>query len=148
MKQSRTRKKVISIGLLFMLLGILMVTSSSAAPLNQTTLEITEVKGGFGIVSASVKNIGNETAEAIIMTIAVNGGFFGKINLTKVCSGCGNCSNTILPDAVKTESTAEAGRIFGIGPITISVSVEASNAAKVEKAFTGFVLGPLVIIPQ
>jgi hypothetical protein len=148
MKSTRNLKKAIRMGLLFMLLGTLLVTSSYAATLNQTTLDITEAKGGFGKVSASVKNIGNETAENITMVISVKGGILGKINLTKICSGCGNCSNTIIPGAIKTESTAEAGTILGIGPITISVSAEASNAAKVEKTFTGFVLGPLVIIPQ
>ncbi len=148
MRSNKNLRKGISIGLLFMLLGILLVTSGYATPLNQPTLEITEAKGGFGKVSASVKNIGNETAENITMIIAVKGGILGKINLTKICSGCGNCSNTIIPGAIKTESTAEVGTIIGIGPITITVSVEASNAAKVEITFNGFVLGPLVLITK
>ncbi len=148
MRSNINLQKAITIGLLFMLLGTLLVTSSSAAPLNQTTLQITEAKGGFVKVSASVKNIGNETTENITMIIAVKGGILGRINLTKICSGCGNCSNTIIPGAIKTESTAEGGTIIGIGPITVTVSVEASNAAKVEKTFNGFVLGPLVLITK
>jgi hypothetical protein len=66
--------------------------------------------------------------------------------ITKICNGCGNCSDSIEPDATKTERTAEAGKIIGFGPIIITASVEASNAERVNKTFNGFVLGLLVII--
>jgi hypothetical protein len=148
MRQKKNLQKVSSMGLIIMLLGIIVATSSTAAPLDQTTLEITAAKGGFSKVSVTVKNIGNETAENITMIISVKGGLLGKVNLTKICIGCGNCTNYILPNATKTENTAEAGRIIGFGPVAISVSAEASNAAKVEKTYNGFVLGPLVIVTQ
>jgi hypothetical protein len=148
MTQGNNIRKASSMGLIIMLLGIIIATSCTAASLDQTTLEITAAKGGFGKVSVTVKNIGNVTAEEITMTISVKGGLLGRINLTKICSGCGNCTNTILPNATKTESTTEAGKIMGFGPITISTSAEAMNAAKVEKTFNGFVLGPLVIVTQ
>lgn len=135
-------------GVILLLLGIIVATASTAAPLDQTTLEITSVKGGFGKVSVTVKNIGNETAENITMCISVKGGLFGKVNLTKICTGCGNCTNFILPNASKTENTAEAGRIIGFGTLTITASAEASNAAKVEKTYTGFILGVWVIVTQ
>jgi len=99
-------------------------------------------------VSASLKNIGNVTAEGITMTISVKGGLLGRVNLTKICSGCGNCSNSILPNGTKTESTAEAGNIIEFGPVVISAAAEATNAAKVEKTYNGFVLGILVIVTQ
>ena len=82
------------------------------------------------------------------MMISVKGGILGRINMTKICSGFGNCSNSIEPNATKTESTAEAGRIVGFGPVTIMVSAEASNAERVNKTFNGFVLGFLVIITK
>ncbi|HWR64386.1 MAG TPA: hypothetical protein VN365_08300, partial [Candidatus Thermoplasmatota archaeon] len=134
-------------GLIIMLIGI-VAASSTAASLDQTTLEITAVKGGVGKVSVTVKNIGTETAEEITMIISVKGGILGRVNLTKICSGCGNCTNSILPNATKTENTAEAGKIIGFGPVVISASAEASNAAKVEKTYNGFVLGLFVIVTQ
>jgi hypothetical protein len=148
MKQKNNLQKLSSIGVIFLLAGIIVATSTTAAPLDQTTLEITTAKGGFGKVSVTVKNIGTETAENITMCISVKGGLLGKVNLTKICTGCGNCTNSILPNATKTENTAEAGRIIGFGPLVITASAEASNAAKVEKTFTAFVLGILVIVTQ
>ncbi len=148
MTQKNKLRKATSLGLIILLLGIIMASSCTAAPLDQTTLEITAAKGGFGKVSVTVKNIGNETAENITMCISVNGGLLGRINLTKICTGCGNCTNSILPNATKTENTAEAGKIIGFGPLVITTSAEASNAAKVEKTFKGFVLGILVIVTQ
>ncbi len=148
MRQKKNLQKVTCMGLIFMLVGIVAAASCTAAPLDQTTLEITAVKGGFGKVSVTVKNIGNVTAEEITMIISVKGGLLGRVNLTKICSGCGNCTNSILPNETKTENTAEAGKIIGFGPLVIVASAEASNAAKVEKTFNGFVLGLLVIVTQ
>jgi len=147
MKQKKNLQKVTCMGLIIMLIGI-VAASSTAASLDQTTLEITAVKGGVGKVSVTVKNIGTETAEEITMIISVKGGILGRVNLTKICSGCGNCTNSILPNATKTENTAEAGKIIGFGPVEISASAEASNAAKVEKTYNGFVLGLFVIVTQ
>jgi hypothetical protein len=148
MRQKKNLQKVTCMGLIIMLVGIVVGASCTAAPLDQTTLDITAVKGGFGIVSVTVKNIGNVTAEEITMIISVKGGILGRVNLTKICSGCGNCTNSILPNATKTENTAEAGKIIGFGPVVISASAEASNAAKVEKTYNGFVLGLFVIVTQ
>jgi len=148
MRQKKNLRKLSSMGVIIMLLGIIMTASCTAAPLDQTTLEITTAKGGFGKVSITVKNIGTETAENITMSISVKGGVLGRVNLTKICIGCGNCTNTILPNATKTENTAEAGKIIGFGPLVITASAEASNAAKVEKTYSGFALGILVIVTQ
>jgi hypothetical protein len=130
------------------LTGITLSTIGSAQQFAPTTLEITAVKGGFGAVSVTVKNTGTVTANNITMIISVKGGILGRVNLTKICSGCGNCTNSILPNATKTENTAEAGKIIGFGPVVISASAEASNAAKVEKTYNGFVLGLFVIVTQ
>jgi hypothetical protein len=147
MRQKKNLQKITCMGLIIMLVGI-VAASSTAASIDQTTLEITAVKGGVGKVSVTVKNIGTETAEEITMIISVKGGILGRVNLTKICSGCGNCTNSILPNATKTENTAEAGKIIGFGPVVISASAEATNAAKVEKTYNGFVLGLFVIVTQ
>lgn len=145
MRQKRNLKTIAGISIVFMIVCVGLSTSCAAAP---TTLEITAVKGGFGTVSVTVKNTGTVTAENITMTISVKGGILGRINITKICSGCGNCSNSILPNATKTESTAEAGRILGFGPVTILATAEASNAARVNATYSGFVLGFLVIVTK
>jgi hypothetical protein len=145
LKMMTTRQQHISsLFVTLILASILLGTTAAAA--GQTTLEITEIKAGIGKVSLTVKNTGNETATNITTVIAVTGGLLQRINVTKICSGCGQCNNTILPGATKTESTSEAGFILGIGPVTIATSAEALNAAKVTKTASGFVLGPFIII--
>jgi hypothetical protein len=147
MIQKKNLQKASSLSIIFILVLITIGTSSIAAQ-SPTILEITTAKGGFGKVSVTVKNIGNSTAENVTMTISVNGGIFDRVNITKVCSGCGNCSNSIEPNATKTENTLEAGLIIGFGPIIITASAEASNAEMVSKTFNGFVLGFIVIITK
>jgi len=147
MIQKNILQKASSLSIFFMLILITIGTSSVAAQ-SPTILDITAAKGGFGKVSVTVKNIGNITAENVTMFISVNGGIFGRVNITKVCSGCGNCSNSIEPNAAKIENTLEAGVIIGFGPINITTSAEASNAEMVSKTFNGFVLGFVVIITK
>jgi len=141
-------KKSISLGIFLMLALIAISTSCYATQQPPTNLDITVVKGGFGKVSITIKNIGNSTAENITMIISVKGGIFNRINITKICSGCGNCSNSIDPNETKTESTSEAGVIIGFGPIIITASAEATNAEPINKTFNGFVFGFLVIITK
>jgi hypothetical protein len=148
MIQKKNLRKASGLGIVLMLVCITVGTSCTAAQQSPTILDITVVKGGFSKVSATIKNIGDSNAENITMTISVQGGILGRINITKICVGCGNCSNSLLPNATKTESTAEAGRIVGFGPVTIMVSAEASNAEKVNKTFSGFVLGIFVIVTK
>ena len=148
MKQKKNTRIVTSLSIILMLVCIAVGTSCTAVQQSPTILDISSVKGGFGKVSVTVKNIGDSTAENIKMTISVKGGIFNSINITKICSGCGNCSNLIEPNATKTESTAEAGKIIGLGPVIITTSAEASNAEKVSKTFNGFVIGFLVIITE
>jgi hypothetical protein len=148
MIQKKNLRKASGLGIILMLVCIAVGTSCTAKQQSPTILDITVVKGGFGKVSVTVKNIGDSTAENITMIISVKGGILGRINITKICSGCGNCSNSIEPNATKTESTAEAGRIVGFGPVTIMASAEASNAERVNKTFNGFVLGFLVIVTK
>jgi len=138
-------QKALCLGFISMLVS-LTVSPYSIAAQQPTVLDIIQAKGGFGKVSITVKNIGNTTAENVSMTISVQGGILGKINVTKICAGCGNCSNLIEPNATKTENTLEAGVIIGFGPITITTSAEASNAEIVNKNYNGFVIGFFVII--
>ncbi|MFH1101342.1 MAG: hypothetical protein V1726_04830 [Methanobacteriota archaeon] len=118
----------------------------TAAEPTTTTLEITSIKGGFAAATCTVKNTGNVSAINITLKISVKGGMFNRINITKICTGCSNCGPDITANTTRTESTSEAGRIFGFGSVDIAVSAEAENAVKVTKSAQGFILGFFVII--
>lgn len=148
MSQKKNVRKISGLCIMLMLTSTALVASHAAAQQTQTIFEITEATGGFGKVSITVKNIGDTTAENITIIISVKGGIFNKIDIEKICSGCDTCGDTIEPNGTKTESTSEAGFIIGLGPITITASAEAANTPKVEKTFSGFVFGPLVMITQ
>jgi len=134
-------QKAGSIIIALILAGLVLGTTCAAA--DPTTLEITAIKSGIGKVCMTVKNTGNENATNVTLTISVTGGLLHRINVTKVCGGCGNCSNIIPPNGTKTEC---AKGIFGLGSVTIAASAEALNADKVNVTKTGVVLGPFVII--
>jgi 2-methylaconitate cis-trans-isomerase PrpF len=123
-----------------------MIPAGMAESTVDTELEISAINSGFAQVIIDVKNIGTEIAEEIQIAIEVKGGFLGRIDILQVCSGCSSCGTTLDPEAIKTESTKEAGLILGIGPITISASASALNAPEVTLDGTGFVIGPFVII--
>lgn len=129
---------------IFILIALTPINAS--AENLQTTLEIKSISGGLGKVVVEIENTGTEIAESIEILIEVKGGFLGKINLIHICSGCSSCGTTLDPGAIKTESTAEAGRILGFGPVDIRVSTQAVNAPEVVTITQGFVLGVFVII--
>ncbi|MFO7677113.1 MAG: hypothetical protein R6V50_01845 [Thermoplasmatota archaeon] len=139
-------QKTTSILLALFVIGV-SVSISVMAQQSEPALEIYEVKGGLGQVILTVKNTGDGVAEELVMSITVTGGIAGRIDIAKVCAGCGGCSNNLGPNETKTEGTMEEGFIFGFGQITITVSAEASNAQKIEQTRGGLVIGPLVFIP-
>lgn len=146
MIQKKNLRNALSICVMLMLVFIIIGSSCTLAQPTQAILDIIEVKGGLGKVSVTIKNIGDTTAENITIIISVKGGLLNKIDIEKICSGCGTCDTKIEPDGIKTENTLGAGLILGIGRITINTSAEATNTAKVEKTFNGFVIGPVIII--
>jgi hypothetical protein len=148
MIQKKNLRKASGLSIILILVFIVVGASCAATQQSQTILDITEVTGGLGKVSVSVKNIGDSTAETITISISVKGGLFNRINIEKTCSGCDACGTTLEPNAIKTESTSESGFIVGFGSVTIITFAEAVNAEKVEKTFNGFVLGPYVIVTQ
>jgi hypothetical protein len=107
-------------------------------------LEISKIKGGIARVSIEIHNIGDSVAENITSTISVKGGFLNRIDIFDECSGCGHCNNSIPPGEIKMESTHQF--IFGLGPIDIIATANASGVPTIENAASGFVIGPIVII--
>ena len=111
-----------------------------------TTLDISDIKGGIGGVTAVITNTGDITVENFAISLFVEGGILGNIDISKICSGCGDCGTTIPVGESKAESTTESGFIFGFGPVDILVTASADNADLISEVTTGFVIGPLVII--
>lgn len=102
-------------------------------------IAITGIKGGYDIVTANIKNIGDEDAKNIDWNVFLKGGFFKLLNVDT--SGT---ISTLQANGVYSISTDE--KIFGLGPIEISVSIEADNTESISKDFEAIVLGPFVII--
>lgn len=146
MKSKTVIKKIYTMTLAFFLISVLLGVTSIAAQQSEPVLEIYEVKSGLGQVILTVKNTGDLAADQLVMSIIVTGGIAGRIDITKICAGCGGCSNSLQPNETKTESTAEEAIIFGFGVISITVSAEASNAQTVEQTLSGFVIGPIILI--
>ena len=111
-----------------------------------TTLEITDIRGGIGGVTADIKNTGGVDAESFHITLSVKGGLLNNIDIFQECDGCGTCGTTIPPGEIKSESTQKSGMIIGFGRIAIVVTAEAANADLVTAEATGFVLGPFVLV--
>lgn len=114
--------------------------------ISYTNLTISEVKSGIGSIIVDIENTGAFTATNISTLIQVEGGLFSNIQINHSCMGCSNCSSSLNPGEHKTESSREAGFIFGFGSININVTVNAANAKKINVEKTGIVIGPLIII--
>ena len=140
------RKKLLIPTLLIAILLASTIQVAGSQNTDTTTLEITDIRGGIFGVTADIKNTGDVEAENFTITLSVKGGLLNKINISQVCSGCGNCGTTILPGKTKSESTKESGIIFGFGKINIIVTAQAENADLVTEEATGFVLGPFILI--
>ena len=97
-------------------------------------IEIGEITGGFGSVTAEVKNTGAGEASDVAWSISLDGGFvlLGRETtgtLTKIQPG--------FSPQIKT------GFLLGIGALTITVTAD-----EVEKTVSAFLLGPFVLIKK
>ena len=125
-----------------LVLACLVLSIAGNAAGQGTTLKIEITKGIKLWVTATITNIGNETATNLSSTISIQGGILHRINVTSTCHGGCGCNTTLNPNKSVERST----RILGFGPIDITASAQAANAQKVEATATGFALGPLVVI--
>ena len=96
---------------------------------------IGNIRGGIlPTVGYSIDNIGNEIARNIAATFIIEGGFAGDIYL--------------LDSLVKTElepgiSVIKSGifSLFGFGPLTVTLDVDAENAESIHRSAKGFQIG-------
>jgi hypothetical protein len=121
-----------------------LITSTVGSAVSQTTLKIEKINGIQGKVCFTVRNIGNETAYNLSTTILATGGILNRININLTCNGGCGCNTTLMTNKTVTR----CARIFGLGPIAITVSAKAVNAPKVSATATGFVIGTFIIIKK
>jgi hypothetical protein len=98
-------------------------------------LEIGEITGGIGKVSAVIKNVGEADATDVDWNISVTGGLIGRINI--------DTGATIASLAIGEETTVTTeGFILGLGSLDIDVVASCAKAVPttVEKTATGKVL--------
>jgi hypothetical protein len=113
---------------------LILATLAEMASQPRPVLEIISISGGLGITT-EVHNRGSVNATDAEVTVNLNGGLFGFIDVSSKTT-----QQILLPDDVM-QGTA---RVFRIGPIDITVTATASNANQVLKRGTGFLLGPFV----
>ena len=145
MKKNRLKHRIFGLiaGLIvLMAFGPICIGEETA----ETELEIEGVAGHIGAVVVAVTNVGDTVAEDITITISVEGGILGKIDIYHECIGCSQCGTTLDPGAIKTESTLEEGVIIGFGQVEITIAASASNADEVTRTLNGLVIGPFIII--
>ncbi len=98
-------------------------------------LIITNVSGPIG-VNAEIKNTGSVPAYNVHYTMTITGGILGLINTT-----VSDIVSELAPDYTIPVSS---GLMFGLGPITIDIKVNASNAYDDSILKNAFIVGPFV----
>jgi len=104
-------------------------------PAPKSELEITSITGFIG-VKATIKNVGEVDATDVEWKITVRGGILDRIDVNTE----GDASELAVDDSIIVRQIA-----FGLGNIDIRVTAEASNAEKVTKKATAFVIGIFVL---
>jgi len=102
-----------------------------------TELSIINVAGPIG-VNAEVKNIGKVPAYNVEYTMIVTGGILGRIFRI--------VSDSVTELAPDETIPIYSDLIFGLGPITIDITANASHTYEVSTTGTGFIFGPFVFI--
>lgn len=103
-------------------------------------IEIGEITGGIGKVSAVIKNVGEADATDVDWNISVSGGLIGRINI--------DTGATIASLAIGEETTVTTeGFILGLGSLDIDVVASCAKAVPntVEKTANGKVLLFLIL---
>lgn len=139
----KIKKGLIIIGLI---MGMILIPTISSQTTETTTMEFIDIRGGIRGVTIDITNTGEITANDLIVTITISGGLFNTIDLTKECTGCGEGGSTLEPGEVKSKGTLGAGSLFGIGPIQITASAEASNADEIFLETSGVIIGVFIIL--
>lgn len=113
---------------------LILATLAEMAQKPRPVLEISSISGGFG-VTASITNIGDETAIDVTARIIITGGLFGFVNKSSMDE-----IEIINPRGSMQVKTT----LFKFGKIYITATADASNADQTTKHAEGFIIGPVV----
>jgi len=123
---------------------ILLPAFSTPAVAESDTKLLVGIMGGnllpvrFNFVNGWIVNIGDNPAYNVSYTFAITGGYNGVINATFSDNWSEmppRCGWGFFNDA------------YGFGPVTITLTVSASNADNVTKSVNGFQIGKRTLIP-
>ena len=109
---------------------------------NNTRLKIGKIRGGLLRIKADIKNVGETTANNVSWEIRITGGILNRINIS--FHGKNEAINSNTSKRIKTKRSLKL--LFGVGRVTITVRVNASNANTVTKRVKGFVSTFFVIV--
>jgi hypothetical protein len=131
------------IGIVVCILILLPALSTPAVAVSDTKLYIGIIGGNllpvrFNFVNGWIVNIGDNPAYNVSYTFAITGGFNNDINATF----SDNWSE--MPPKTGWGFFNDA---YGFGPVTITLTVSASNADNVTKSVNGFQIGKRTLIP-
>jgi len=105
-------------------------TANVTGHITKPVLDIEKIKGGFGSISAVIKNTGDGAATNVNWTIKIIGGILKRINKTftdKIATLAAGANQTI-----KTK-----GMIFGLGAIAITISATCDEGASKQVSASG-----------
>jgi hypothetical protein len=130
-------------GMVVCILILLPAFSTPAAAESDTKLLVGIIDGnpspgGLTFVNGWIVNIGDNPAYNVSFTFAITGGYNGDINAT--------FSDTESKMPPKT-GWGFFNNASGFGPVTITLTVSASNADNVTKIVKGFQIGKRTLIP-
>jgi hypothetical protein len=108
--------------------------------INESDLDVSDIRGGLMILKALIENNGNETFTTVQWSINVDGGILHWINQTTSGTMSSLPAGASFP--VQTEDP-----LFGFGSINFIFTVSSVNPSiQIVETGNGFVFGPFVII--
>jgi hypothetical protein len=124
------------VGMIVIILIVLPAISTPSVAEPDTELSI-GICYGLTVVDGWIMNIGGNPAYNVSYTFSITGGFHNDINVT----ASDNVSEMPPKSAMGVLST-----MHGFGPVTITLSVSASNADNMTKVVHGFQVGKRTLI--
>ena len=124
------------VGMIVSILIVVPAVSTPSAAESDTELSI-GICGGFIAIDGWIMNIGDNPAYNVSYTFSMTGGFHNDINVT---------ASDIVSEMPPKSAMGVLSNTYGFGPVTITLSVSASNADNMTKLVNGFQVGKRSLI--